>query len=112
MAGAGGDVDDEAGFVAVLGGRRAGDDLDGLDGVGGDLVGEDFALLVGDGLAIDGEGVGGVIAEAVEEAVRVGGDAGRGKSYERAEGRRLAFKRDLGEEARGLRRCERWDRFR
>jgi hypothetical protein len=45
----------------------------------GKLVGEDLALLVGDGLAVDGEGVGGVVAEAVEEAVGVGGDAGRGR---------------------------------
>ena len=78
LPGAGGGDDDEAGFVAVLGRRRAGDDLDGLNGVGGKLVGEDLALLVGDGLAVDGERVGGVIAEAVEEAVGVGGDAGGG----------------------------------
>ena len=78
--------DDDAGLAAVLGGRRAVDDFEGLDGVGGKLVGEDFALLVGDGLAVDGEGVGGVVAESVEEAVGVGGDAGRGEGDEGAEG--------------------------
>ncbi len=36
---------------------------------GGKLIGEDFALLIGDGLTVDGEGVLRVIAEAVEEAV-------------------------------------------
>ena len=35
----------------------------------GQLVREDLALLVGDGLPVDGEGVLRVIAEAVEEAV-------------------------------------------
>ena len=47
----------------------------------GNLVGEDLALLVGDGLAVDGERVGSVIAEAVEEAVGVGGDARSGEGY-------------------------------
>ena len=55
LPGARGGDDDEAGFAAVLGRWRARDDLDGLNGVGGKLVGEDFALLVGDGLAVDGE---------------------------------------------------------
>ena len=85
LAGAGGGHDDEAGLVAVLGGRRAGDDFERLDGVGRDLIREDLALLVGDGLAIDGEGIGGVIAQAVEQAVGIGGDAGGGSGDERAE---------------------------
>jgi len=61
--------DHEAGLVTVLGRGSTGDDLNGLNGVGGKLVGEDLALLVGNGLAVDGEGVGGMVAEAVEEAV-------------------------------------------
>ncbi len=85
LAGAGGDLNDEAGLAAILGGRGSGDDFDRLDGVGGKLVGEDLALLVGDRLAVDGEGVGGVIAEAVEETVGVGRDAGRGECDDRAE---------------------------
>ena len=68
------------------------DDLDGLNGVGGELVGEDLALLVGDGLAIDGEGVGGVVAEAMEEAVGVGGDAGGGERDQGTERRRTGFR--------------------
>ena len=98
LTGAGGGHDDQAGLAAVLGRRRAGDDFDGLNGVGGKLVGEDLALLVGDRLAIDGERVGGVIAEAVEEAVGVGGDAGDGQRDQRAERGRLALERNLDEE--------------
>ena len=98
LAGAGGDDDDDAGLAAELGRRRAVDDLQRLDGVGWELVGEDLALLVGDGLAVDGEGVGGVVAEAVEEAVGVGRDAGRGERDQRAEGGGLALQRQLLEE--------------
>src|SRR5580698_6526103 len=97
LSGAGGDVDDEAGLVAVLGRRRAGDDLDGLHGVRGKLVGEDFALLIGDGLPVDREGVRGVITESVKEAVRVGGNARRGQGDERAQRRGLAFEGNLQE---------------
>src|SRR6516164_4628881 len=68
LPGARGGLDDEAGLVTIFGCGRAADDLEGLHGVGGKLVGEDLALLVGDGLAIDREGVLGVVAEAVEEA--------------------------------------------
>src|SRR5689334_20206472 len=55
LAGASGDIDNEAGLVAIFGGRGAGDDLQGLHRVRRKLVGEHLALLVGDGLAIDGE---------------------------------------------------------
>ncbi len=64
----------------------------------GKLVGEDLALLVGDGLAVDGEGVGGVVAEAVEEAVGVGRDAGGGQRDQRAERGGLALQRHLVEQ--------------
>jgi len=53
-----------------------------LNGVGGKLVGKDLALLVGNGLAVDGEGIGRVIAETVEEAVGVRGHAGGGEGYQ------------------------------
>ena len=76
LAGARGGHDHQAGFAAVFGRRRAADDLNGLNGVGGKLVGEDLALLIGDGLAIDGEGVGCVVAETMEQAVGVGRYAG------------------------------------
>ncbi len=39
-----------------------------------------------------------MVAEAVEEAVGVGGDAGRGEGDERAEGGGLALERELVEE--------------
>ena len=55
LAGAGGGHDHQAGLAAILGRGRAADDLDGLNRVGGDLVAEDFALLVGDRLAINGK---------------------------------------------------------
>ena len=85
LAGARGGHDDQAGLAAVLGRRRAADDFDGLNRVRRKLVGEDLALLVGDRLAVDGEGVGGVVAEAVEEAVGVGRHAGSGERDQRAE---------------------------
>ena len=76
LAGAGGDACDERGFFAELGGRRAGDDLKRLNGGDGNLVGEDFGLLIGDRLTVDVEGVFGVIAQAMEESVRVCRNAG------------------------------------
>ena len=100
LPGARGDLDDEAGLAAVFGRRRARDHLERLDGVGGKLVGEDLALLVGDGLAVDGEGVRGVVAEAVEETVGVGSDAGRGQGDQRAERGGLALERELVERSR------------
>src|SRR6202451_257186 len=98
LTGARGGNDYEAGFATVFGWRRAADDFNGLDGVGRKLVGEDFALLVGDGLAVDGEGVFSVVAEAVEEAVGIRRNAGSGGGDEGAERGGLAFERDLDEE--------------
>ena len=45
--------DYQAGLVAVFGGRRALDDFHGLDGIYGNLVRENLALLIRDRLAID-----------------------------------------------------------
>src|SRR5580704_14567115 len=44
---ASGGHNDQAGFIAIFRGRRAADDLDGLNRVRRNLVGEDLALLVG-----------------------------------------------------------------
>ena len=77
-SGTGDGVDHEAGLIAEFGAGRAGDEFHGLDGVERNLGGELFALLIGDGLAVDGEAGLRVIAERVEEAVGIGHDAGAG----------------------------------
>ena len=69
-----------------------------LHGVDRNLIREDLALLVGDGLAVDREGVGSVIAESVKQAVRIGRDARRGQRHQRTERRGLAFERQLVEQ--------------
>ena len=71
-------VDHEAGLIAELGAGGAGDEFHGLDGVERNLRGELLALLIGDGLAVDGEAGLRVIAERVEEAIGIGDDAGAG----------------------------------
>ena len=74
---AGRDVNDQAGLVAIFGGRRSGNHFDRLHGIGRELVGEDFALLVGHRLAINRKRIRRVIAEAMEETVGVGRHSGR-----------------------------------
>ena len=58
-----------------------------FDGIDGNLIGKYLALLIGDRLAVDRERVLGVVADAVEEAVGIGGDSRRGKSDKRTQGR-------------------------
>ena len=58
-----GGVYDQAGLVAVLGIRRSGNQFHVLDRVGGQLRGEDLALLIADRLAIHDEADLGVIAQ-------------------------------------------------
>ena len=74
-AGAGGDFNDKAGLVSELGTRVTGDQFQTLDGAGGELGGEHFALLVADRLAVYDEADLGVVAKWVEEAVAIGHDA-------------------------------------
>ena len=71
QAGACGDFNDKAGLVAKLGTRVAGDEFEALDGAGGELGGEHFALLVADRLAVHDEADLGVIAEGMEEAIAI-----------------------------------------
>ena len=75
-AGAGDGGGDEAGLVAELGAGCGGGELHRLDGVHGDLRRELLGLLVGDGLAVDIQGTLRVIAQGMEETVRIGHDAG------------------------------------
>src|ERR1700737_2237079 len=51
--GARGDLDYKTRLVAVFRGRSAGDHLHRLDRIYRDLVGENLALLIGDGLAVN-----------------------------------------------------------
>ena len=90
--------DDQAGFPTVLGRGSTAYDFDGLNGVGGDLVGEYFALLVGNRLAVDRKRVGGVVSKTVEETVGVSRDARSGGLDERTEAGSLALHWNLDEE--------------
>ncbi len=78
----------------------------------GNLVGEDLALLVGDRLAVDGEGIFGVIAEAVKQAVGIGGDSRRGQRHQRTDATTMRFRAGACRKARDRRRCGTWNRFR
>ena len=91
-------MDDEAALVAVFGGRDAGDDLHRLDGVRRDLVRVDAALLVGDRLVVDRELRLRVIADRMEEAVRVGDDARRRERDDLVQARRR-LERQLRDQA-------------
>ena len=69
-------VDHQAGLVAELRARRAGDQLHRLNGVERNLRGELLALLIGDRLSVDRKAGLRVIAQRVEEAVGIGHHAG------------------------------------
>ena len=60
---------------------------------GGYLVGENFALLIGDGLAIHGKRVFRMVAHAMEEAIGIGGDSRRSQRNQRTHRRGRAFQR-------------------
>src|ERR1700694_5211225 len=78
-------IDHDACLLAILSRGCAGDDLHRLNGIERNLVGENFALLVGDGLAIHGERILCVITKAMKESVRVRGDARRGERHQRTD---------------------------
>ena len=59
-------VDHQTRLVAVFSRGRPGDHLNRLNGIQRDLIGKDFALLVGDGLAVNRERIFRMIAETVE----------------------------------------------
>ena len=59
---------------------------------------KDFALLIGNRLAVNGEGILRMIAESVEQAIGIGGDSRRVERDQRTQGRRRAFQRKLVEQ--------------
>lgn len=69
LTGARGHVDHNAGLVTVFSRWSAGDDLQRLNRVERNLIGENLALLIGDGLAVNRERVFRVIAKSVEESI-------------------------------------------
>ena len=77
QAGARGDIGHQAGLVAKLRIHRPRHHFHALDGADRKLRGEDFALLIADGLSVDHEAGLRVIAERVEQSVAVGGHAAR-----------------------------------
>src|ERR1700730_6677191 len=78
-------VDHDAGLLSIFSRWCAGDDLHRLNGIERNLVGENLALLIGDGLAIYGERILRVIPQTMKESVRVRGDARRGERHQRTD---------------------------
>jgi hypothetical protein len=64
-----GRLDDQAGLVAIFGGRGALQSVHLLNRVDGYLVGKDPALLIGNGLPVHTERGFRVLADRVENAV-------------------------------------------
>ena len=65
-------VHHQTGLVAILGIRRSGDQLHGLNRVRRYLRGEDFALLIADGLPVDHKGRLCMVSQRMKEAIGVG----------------------------------------
>src|SRR5882724_6584999 len=78
-------VDDDARLLAVLSGWRTRDDLQRFDGIERNLVGENFALLIGNGLPIDRKRVLRVITHSVKEPIGIRGNSGRGQGNKRTQ---------------------------
>src|SRR5258708_1413263 len=70
-----GGIHNQAGLIAILRIRRSRNQFHALKGDGGNLRGEELALLVADGLAIDEHQSLSVVSEGVKETIGVGGDA-------------------------------------
>ena len=80
-------------------GGAPGDDLQGLNRIDRNLIGKNFALLVGDGLAVHRKRILRVIAQSVKQAVRIGSDSWRRQRNQRTYRRRLVFKRNFVEQS-------------
>ena len=74
---------DHAGLVTKLCRRGAGNHFKGLNRIERNLVGEYLALLIGDRLAIEREGVLGVIAESMKQPIGIRSDSRRRQRYQR-----------------------------
>src|SRR5215469_14223328 len=72
-----GHLDHDARLVAKFCWRSSGNNLERLNGIKRNLIGKDFALLIGDRLTVEGERVLRVVADSVEETVGIRGDARR-----------------------------------
>src|SRR5215472_2954179 len=90
---------DHAGLVAKLCRRSTRNYFKRLNRIERNLVGEHLALLIGDRLAIERERVLSVIAESMEETIRIRADSRRRERYQRTHRRRRALQRKLVEHA-------------
>lgn len=88
-------VDYNAGLVAVLGRRSSSDDFHGLNRIERNLIGKHFALLVSDWLTINGERVLSMIAQTMEQAIRMSNDPRRRQSQQRTDPGGLALQGNL-----------------
>src|SRR5438093_8951340 len=77
-------LDDQAGLVSEFSGWRAGDHFQRLNRIDRDLVGEDFARLVRNWLAIDRKRTFRMVADGVNQAVGIRYRARCGQRHERA----------------------------
>ena len=82
---AGRHVDHHARLLSIFGRRRARDNLHGFDRIERDLVREDLALLVRNGLAIDHERVLRMITHPMKQPVRIRRNSRRGERHQRTD---------------------------
>src|SRR5438034_1855708 len=75
-------LDDQARLVAKFGGRGAGDYFQRLNRIDGDLIREDLAGLVRHRLAIDGKRAFRMIADGVNQSVRIRYRPGRRQRHQ------------------------------
>src|SRR5579862_6589806 len=72
---AGRDLGDQTALVSEFRAGRTGSRLHALNGAGGELGGEHFALLIADGLSINHETDLGVVAQGMKESVPICGNS-------------------------------------
>src|SRR6266403_5400171 len=92
-------LDYQARLVTKFGGRSAGDYFQRLNRIDRDLVGKDFASLIRHWLAIHRKGAFRMIADGVNQAVRVRHGPRRCQRHERADRGRRTFQWESVEQA-------------